>query len=175
MNSQTLPTQTLSSPVPGLSWLPHPGTYGAADDRCIVELATLLGPLPTLRRRVTAEEATLTVAPSPDDCVLSLKLTGTALGGEELTFVSTAIESGADDSRLRIPGELATGDTTVSGVPATLALRVVERTDTSLLVLGTTRVPYGPLRRTTGFALSRIRPADRLRLLIAAEFTCHPA
>ncbi|MFE0258291.1 hypothetical protein [Streptomyces sp. NPDC059010] len=175
MNTQTLPTQTLPPPVPGPSWLPHPGTYGAADDRCIVELTTHLGPLPTLRRRVTADEATLTVAPSADDCVLSLKLTGTALGGEELTFVSTAIEPDSDDARLRIPGELATGDTTAPGVPATLTLRVVERTDSSLLVLGTTRVPYGPLRRTTGFALSRIRPADRLRLLIVAEFTCRPA
>ncbi|MGX1675335.1 hypothetical protein [Streptomyces sp. NPDC055400] len=169
MNTQTLPTQPLPPPVLGPSWLPHPGTYGAADDRCIVELTTLLGPLPTLRRRVAADEATLTVAPSPDDCVLSLRLTGTALGGEELTFVSTTIEPATDDSRLRIPGELAIGDTTLPGVPATLALRA------SLLVLGTTRVPYDPLRRTTGFALSRTRPADRLRLLIAAEFTCRTA
>ncbi|MGW2835309.1 hypothetical protein [Streptomyces sp. NPDC001286] len=175
MNTQTLPTHTLPPPVPGPSWLPRPGTYGAARDRCIVELTTLLGPLPTLRRRVTADRATLTVAPSPDDCTLSLKLTGSALEGEELTFAGTAIEPDANDTRLRVPGELATGDTTVPGFPATLALRVVERTDTSLLVLGTIRVPYHPLRRTTGFALSRIRPADHLRLLIAAEFTCRPA
>lgn len=175
MNAQTLPTRILPPPVPGPSWLPRPGAYAAADDRCIVELTTRLGPLPTLRRRVTADEATLTVTPSPDDCVLSLKLTGTALGGEKLTFVSTAVEPDADDSRLCVPGELATGDTSVPGVPATLTLRVVERTDTSLLILGTAGVAYGPLRRTTGFALSRIRPADRLRLLIAAEFTCRPA
>ncbi|MGW2240802.1 hypothetical protein [Streptomyces sp. NPDC001759] len=175
MNTQTLPTHPLPPPVPGPSRLPHPGTYGAAGDRCIVELTTLLGPLPTLRRRLAADGATLTVAPSPEDCALSLKLTGTALEGEELTFAGTAIEPDANDARLRVPGELATGDTTVPGFPATLALRVVERTDTSLLVLGTIRVPYHPLRRTTGFALSRIRPADRLRLLIAAEFTCRPA
>jgi hypothetical protein len=144
----------------------------ATGDRCVVELTARLGPLVTLRRRLTADEAALTVAPSAADCVLSLKLTGAALGGEALSFVSTEVEPETKGSRLRLPGELATADTTVPSVPATLTLRVVERTDDSLLVLGTIRVPYGPLHRTTGFTLSRIRPADRLRLLVAAEFTC---
>ncbi|MFD4557871.1 hypothetical protein ACFWP5_26750, partial [Streptomyces sp. NPDC058469] len=147
-------------------------------DRCIVELTARFGPLVTLRRRLTADDATLTVAPAADDCVLGLKLTGDALGGDELTFVSTTLEPEpepepeAAGSRLRVTGELATGDPTVPSVPATLTLRVVERTDDLLLVLGTLHVPYGPLRRTTGFTLSRIRPADHLRLLVAAEFTC---
>ncbi|WP_425838743.1 hypothetical protein [Streptomyces fractus] len=169
------PTRTLPAPPgtdPGLPWLPRPGAYAATGDRCIVELTTLLGPLATLRRRVTADEATLTVAPSPEDCVLALKLTGDALGGDALSFVSTALEPPANGSRLLVHGELATADPTVPGVPATLHLRVVSRTDDSLLVLGTARVPYRHLRRTTGFALSRIRPADQLRLLVAAEFTC---
>jgi hypothetical protein len=172
MTTETLPTATLP-PVPeGPTWLPRPGTYTVADDRVIVELTARLGPLVTLRRRLTADDATLTVAPSADDCVLSLKLTGAELGGDELTFVSTAIEPESDGSRLCVTGELATGDTTVPSVPATLTLRVVERTEDLLLVLGTLGLPYGPLRRTTGFILSRTRPADRLRLLIAAEFTC---
>ncbi|MFH8735854.1 hypothetical protein [Streptomyces sp. NPDC017964] len=172
MTTRTPPTATLP-PVPeGPAWLPGPGTYMATGDRCVVELTARLGPLVTLRRRLTADEAALTVAPSAADCVLSLKLTGAALGGEALSFVSTAVEPEAQGSRLRLPGELATADPTVPAVPATLTLRVVERTDDSLLVLGATRVPYGPLRRSTGFTLSRTRPADRLRLLVAAEFTC---
>ncbi|MFZ3555016.1 MULTISPECIES: hypothetical protein [unclassified Streptomyces] len=154
------------------AYLPHPGAYTASGDRCIVELSTFLGPLTTLRRRVTADEATLTVAPSPDACVLALTLTGDALGGDELSFVSTAIDPPANGSRLLVHGDLATADPTVPGVPATLRLRVVTRTDDSLLVIGTARVPCKDLRRTTGFALSRIRPADQLRLLVAAEFTC---
>ncbi|MFZ3572827.1 hypothetical protein ACOKM5_38490 [Streptomyces sp. BH097] len=170
---QILPTPDDPPTEPGHpSYLPHPSAYSASGDRCIVELATLLGPLTTLRRRVTADEATLTVAPSPDDCVLTLKLTGDALGGDELSFVSAAIEPPANGSRLLVHGELATADPTVPGVPATLRLRVVSRTDDSLLVIGTARVPCTDLRRTTGFALSRIRPADQLRLLVAAEFTC---
>ncbi|MCX4831464.1 hypothetical protein OG785_36225 [Streptomyces sp. NBC_00006] len=172
MTTQTLPVPSAAPPEPGPSWLPRPGAYAAAGDRCIVEISTRLGPLTTLRRRVTADEATLTVAPTPDDCVLALRLTGDALGGDELSFVSTALEPRADGAQLLVHGELATADTTVPGVPATLPLRVVSRTDDTLLVLGTARVPYGHLRRTTGFALSRIRPADQLRLLVAAEFTC---
>ncbi|WP_329577668.1 hypothetical protein [Streptomyces sp. NBC_01361] len=172
MTTRTLPTATLP-PVPeGPAWLPGPGMYMATGDRCVVELTARLGPLVTLRRRLAADEAALTVAPTAADCVLSLKLTGAALGGEALSFVSTAVEPEAQGSRLRLPGELATADPTMPAVPATLTLRVVERADDSLLVLGTTHVPYGPLRRSTGFTLSRIRPADRLRLLVAAEFTC---
>ncbi|MFJ9174124.1 hypothetical protein [Streptomyces sp. NPDC102360] len=177
MTTQTLPTPpdapSAAPPDPDHpAWLPHPGAYAAAGDRCIVELSTHLGPLTTLRRRVTADEATLTVAPLPDDCVLSIKLTGDALGGDELSFVSTVLEPLANGARLLAHGELATADPTVPGVPATLPLRVVTRTDDRLLVIGTARVPYGDLRRTTGFALSRIRPADQLRLLVAAEFAC---
>lgn len=172
MTTETLPTAPLP-PVPeSPSWLPRPGTYTATGDRVIVELTARLGPLVTLRRRLTADDATLTVAPSPDDGLLSLKLTGDALGGDELSFVSTSIEPGAGSSRLYIEGELATGDPTVSSLPVAMTLRVVERTDAGLLALGILRVPYGPLRRATGFVLSRIRPADRLRLLVAAEFTC---
>ncbi|RPE43147.1 hypothetical protein EDD90_6330 [Streptomyces sp. Ag109_O5-1] len=172
MSAQTFPATPLPPTDPIPARLPRPGTYTADGDRCIVELTTRLGPLVTLRRRLTAGEAALTVAPSASDTVLSLKLTGVALGGDELSFVSTAVEPEADGARLRIPGVLATGDPTVPSVPATLTLRVVDRADDSLLVLGTAQVPYGPLRRTTGFVLSRIRPADRLRLLVAAEFTC---
>lgn len=171
MSTETLPTATLPATEPGRARLPHPGSYTASGDRCIVELTARLGPLVTLRRRLTADEVTLTVAPA-DDSVLSLKLTGAALGGEELSFVSTDITPEADGSRLLVRGELATADPTMSSVPATLTLRVVERTDDGLLVLGAAQVPYGALRRTTGLTLSRIRPADRLRLLVAAEFTC---
>jgi hypothetical protein len=71
-----------------------------------------------------------------------------------------------------VPGELALDDVGDAFVPAELTLRVVDRADDQLLVLGALRLPYGPLRRTTGLTLSRIRPADRIRLLVAVEFTC---
>ncbi|EST29677.1 hypothetical protein M878_20315 [Streptomyces roseochromogenus subsp. oscitans DS 12.976] len=127
-----------------------------------------------MRRRAGIERAALTVAPDPEDCVLRLVLGGDALGGELLTFTGTALEPVAGGTRLRLPGHLGTGDASMEPLPATLLLRVVEHADDRLLVVGTTRVPYGPLRRTTGFALSRTRPARHLCLLLAAEFTCAP-
>lgn len=178
MTTETLPTAVLPPPRPGPSWLPLPGTYTAAPGRCIAELTARLGPLPTLRRRLTAERAGLTVAPDAEDCVLRLELTGRPLRGRTLGFVSTSITPEADGSRLSVPGELALADSGDPGdahdafVPAELTLRVVDRADDQLLVLGALRLPYGPLRRTTGLTLSRIRPADRIRLLVAVEFTC---
>ncbi|CAM5343740.1 hypothetical protein SALBM311S_01039 [Streptomyces alboniger] len=71
------------------------------------------------------------------------------------------------------PGRLQlTGDLEVNGVafPVLLRLRVVERSDDRLLVVGRARLPYRLLRRATGFRLPWRRPATRLRLLVAAEF-----
>ncbi|MEU5888723.1 YceI family protein [Streptomyces sp. NPDC047461] len=67
-----------------------------------------------------------------------------------------------------------TGDLELRGVafPVLLRLRVVERTDDLLLVVGTVPMPYRLLRRATGFRLPWRRPATRLRLLVAAEFAC---
>ncbi|MFF4500581.1 hypothetical protein [Streptomyces sp. NPDC001401] len=169
MTTETLPTAPLPQPLPGPDWLPDPGTYGAAPDRCIVELTARFGPLTTLRRRLTALDATLTVAPDSDDCVLSLELAGRPLGGRVLTFVSTSLTPTDGATRLHVPGELA-----LAGEPAeaTFGFRVVERTADRLLVLGTVRLPYRPLHRRTGLTLPRTRPAARVRLLVAAEFTC---
>ncbi|WP_405868625.1 MULTISPECIES: hypothetical protein [unclassified Streptomyces] len=169
MTTETVPTAVLPPPRPGPAWLPDPGTYGAAPDRCITELTARFGPLTTLRRRLTALAADLTVAPEPEDCVLSLELAGRVLRGRVLTFVSTSITPEADGSRLRVLGELALAD---APAPAALTLRVVDRAADRLLALGTLGLPYGPVRRTTGLTLPRTRPADRIRLLVAAEFTC---
>ncbi|MEU4492231.1 hypothetical protein AB0F96_01915 [Streptomyces sp. NPDC023998] len=83
-------------------------------------------------------------------------------------FESDGGEPADDGSRLVCPGEL-----TLRGkpVPAGLPLRIVDCTAERLLVTGTTQVSYRRLRAATGFALPRTRPADRLRLLVAAEFT----
>lgn len=170
MTTDTLPTAPLPPPAPGPSWLPRPGVYTATADRCIVELSARLGPLTTLRRRLTADDATLAVTPEPEGCELSLALTGRPLGDSALALVSTALTPDADGTRLHVTGELAAPHG--RSVPVTLVLRVVDRSDDHLLVLGTLRLPYGPLRRATGLTLPRTRPADRVRLLVAAEFTC---
>ncbi|MEU6143940.1 hypothetical protein ABZ848_26765 [Streptomyces sp. NPDC047081] len=168
MTTETLPTVPLPPPRPGPDWLPDPGTYTAAPDRCIAELTARFGPLTILRRRLTALDATLTVAHDSDDCVLSLELAGRPLGGRVLSFVSTSLTPTDEATRLHVPGELALA---ADPVPGVFGFRVVERTADRLLLLGTLGLPYRRLR-ATGLTLPRIRPADRIRLLIAAEFAC---
>ncbi|MBW8798076.1 MAG: hypothetical protein JF597_32165 [Streptomyces sp.] len=170
MTTKALPTAVLPPPPAGPDRLPRPGAYTAAPDRCIVELTGRIGPLVTLRRRLVAADASLTVTPEPEHWALSLELTGRPLHGARFTFVSTTVASEDHGSRLKAVGNLALRDGPPT--PAVLTLRVVERTDDALLVLGVLRLPYRPLHRATGLTLPRTRPADRVRLLVAAEFTC---
>ncbi|MGP3950763.1 YceI family protein [Streptomyces sp. 7N604] len=190
MSTVTLPTTPAPPPAPGPDWLPSPGTYAVAPGLSVAELTARLGPLPTLRGRMTLAGASLTVAADPDPALSTLRIdldsgslrTGRLLGDGRLrgrrgldaerhpllTFVSRRIEPAAGGKRLDVPGDLV-----VRGVPiaTTLRLRVVEPTEDRLLVVGHAEAPYRPLSRATGFALPRpTAPASRLRLLVAAEF-----
>jgi hypothetical protein len=177
MTTVTLPTV----PPPPESYgkagpLPLPGRYAAAPGRSLVELTGWYGPLPTGRRRVTLTGASLTVpetAPDkrPEQPVPVFRFEFGAGGGRgrgaRSVLVSEQVDSFDDGRRLRIIGDIE-----LRGVafPLLLWLRVVERADDRLLVVGTARLPYRLLRRATGFRFGWLRPATRLRLLIAAEF-----
>ncbi|WLW54531.1 hypothetical protein [Streptomyces sp. YU58] len=168
MTTVTLPTvppppesQNLASP------LPLPGRYTVAPGRSLVELTAWYGPLPTLRRRVRLTGASLDV---PEDGLEHPALRF-EFGGRPLvaTLVSERVEWGERaDGRLQLAGDL---DLDGTAFPVLLRLRVVRRTDDLLLVVGTSRLPYRLLRRATGFRLPWRRPATRVRLLVAAEFT----
>ncbi|MET7620395.1 hypothetical protein [Streptomyces sp. NPDC005408] len=168
MTTETLPLPPVPSSADGPRRLPRPGTYTAGPGRCIVELTARYGPFVTLRRRLTASDAVLTVPADADCCALRLELTGGPLRRSVLVFESDRGEPSDDGARLVCPGEL-----TLHGkpFPTGLPLRVVDCTAERLLVTGTTQVPYRHLRSATGFAPPRTFPADRLRLLVAAEFT----
>jgi hypothetical protein len=168
MTTETLPLPPVPQSADGPRRLPRPGTYTAEADRCIVELTARYGPFVTMRRRLTASDATLTVPADADGCALRLDLTGGPLRRSVLVFESDHGEPADDGSRLVCPGPLTLRDKPLA---TDLPLRVVECTAERLLVTGTTQVPYRLLRAATGFALPRTRPADRLRLLVAAEFT----
>jgi hypothetical protein len=165
MTTVTLPTvppppesQDLAAP------LPPPGRYTVAPGRSLVELTAWYGPLPTLRRRVRLAGAVLDV---PSDGLEHPRFRF-EFGGRVLaaTLVSERVEPA--DGRLQLAGDL---DLDGTGFPVLLRLRVVRRTDDQLLVVGTSRLPYRLLRRATGFRLRWRRPATRVRLLVAAEFT----
>ncbi|MEW2399793.1 hypothetical protein [Streptomyces sp. NPDC046862] len=189
MTTVTLPTVTPPPESPGgVGRLPRPGRYAVAPGRSLVELTGWYGPLPTRRRRVTLTGASLTV-PEPgvpgtgesgavtsspsEQPVFRFELTGlgppSALTSSRAALVSQHVEPFDDGQRLRLR---LLADLELGGVlfPVLLWLRVVERADDRLLVVGTARLPYRLLRRATGFRLGRLCPATRLRLLVAAEF-----
>ncbi|MFI6937002.1 hypothetical protein [Streptomyces sp. NPDC050287] len=192
MTTVTLPTVTPPPDSRGDAdrrW-PLPGRYTVASGRSLVELTAWYGPLPTLRRRVALAGASLTVpdrsteaeSGTASDAALADTFaetvpgpsSGTGLpsfrfefGGRDLT--ASLVSERVDEAYGRLQ---VTGDLEVNGVafPVLLKLRVVERTDDRLLVVGRARLPYRLLRRATGFGLPWRRPATRLRLLVAAEF-----
>lgn len=171
-----------SDPFP-CRWLPAPGHYAVAEGRSIVELAGRAGPLTTLRARLALADSWLHV---PDDAseraALGFVLDAAsaprrALRGPRglyaerhptVRFAARELESRDDDERFTARGTLTLR---AKRFPALLRVRVVERTELSLLVLGTAALPYRPLHRATGFALPPTAPAAVLRLLFAAEFT----
>ncbi|MCX5558207.1 hypothetical protein [Streptomyces sp. NBC_00038] len=142
--------------------LPRPGRYTVAPGRSLAELTAWYGPLPTRRRRVPLSAASLTVSAEAEHPEFRFEFDGT-----HLTAALTSERIDRVRGRLQLTGDLDLNDV---GFPVLLRLRVVERADDRLLVVGTARLPYRLLRRATGFRLPWHLPATRLRLLVAAEF-----
>lgn len=164
MTTVTLPVEPTppGPPDPAASWLPLPGRYSVAPGRSLVELTALCGPLPVRRRRLALAEATLTVPEADEHPTLRFDFDD-ALLRAVLTL---------DHARETAGTAQLTGELRIDGTdfPVLLRLRVVERADDRLLGVGTARLPYRLLRRATGFRFGRLRPATRLRLLVAGEF-----
>ncbi|SDM83883.1 hypothetical protein SAMN04487981_102737 [Streptomyces sp. cf386] len=167
MTTVTLPIEPTppGAPGPAAPWLPLPGRYTVAPGRSLVELTALYGPLPVRRRRLTLAEATLTVPEPhehPDHPTLRF-----AFDDAHLKAALTLDHAQETAGTAQLTGDLRIDDT---DFPILLRLRVVERADDRLLGVGVARLPYRLLRRATGFRFGRLRPATRLRLLIAGEF-----
>ncbi|CAM5569050.1 YceI family protein [Streptomyces canus] len=151
MTTVTLPT------------VPPPRRHTVAPGRSLAELTAWYGPLPLRRRRVPLAEASMEM--SPDAAQPAFRF---SFDHRELRAVLTSERVDA------VPGDRLqlTGDLDLNGVafPVLLRLRVVERDEDRLLVVGAAKLPYRLLRRATGFRLPWRIPATRLRLLVAAEF-----
>ncbi|WP_369169840.1 hypothetical protein AB5J49_19160 [Streptomyces sp. R28] len=168
MTTVTLPVDPTPPEAPASPpWLPLPGRYAVAPGRSLVELTALCGPLPLRRRRLTLAAASLTVPETDEHPTFRFEFDGPHLTGV-LTLAPAHAHEGTGTVQL-------TGDLGIDGTdfPALLRLRVVERSDDLLLVVGTARLSYRLLRRATGFRFGRfgrLRPTTRLRLLVAGEF-----
>ena len=171
MTTVTLPVDPTPSGAPGpAAWLPLPGRYTVAPGRSLVELTALCGPLPLRRRRLALAAASLTVPDTVPDTVSGTEEHPTLRFEFDDAHLEGVLTLGhAHDSARTVQ---LTGDLALAGIdfPVLLRLRVVERADDRLLGVGVARLPYRLLRRATGFRFGRLRPATRLRLLVAGEF-----
>lgn len=165
--------------------LPRPGTYRAAD-RSILEISAVLGPLTTLRGRLAVLENSLLVADSGDRASLSLHAavpslrTNRPLAGRRLLqrrgldahrHSSLRLRadriSTVDDLSWRIPARLSLRD---SLIDITLRARVVALTEDRIALIAAGAISSRALAQTCSVRLPRSVPADRVRLMLAADF-----
>ncbi|AYC40761.1 hypothetical protein [Streptomyces griseorubiginosus] len=151
MTTVTLPT------------VPPPRRLSVPPGRLLAELTAWYGPLPVRRRRVPLAAAALDLPAEAGQPAFRFEFDDREL---RAVLTSERVEDLPGD-RLQLTADLAIDGT---AFPVLLRLRVVDRAEDRLLVVGTARLPYRLLRRATGFRLPWRLPATRLRLLVAAEF-----
>lgn len=187
MSTELSTSETAVLPTVGPEPGPRPGTYRAAGDHGILELAAVLGPLTTLRCRLAVLATTHLVV---DDAghgsalvleadVRSLRanrpLAGRIWSGRRgfdagrsgvLRLESTRIAA-VDDAEWRIRARL-----TLRGTPIDVRLhtRIAVRAEDRVALIATGRIRARDLRRTCGIRFPRTVPAGALRLLFAADF-----
>ena len=172
--------------VPPAKDRPRPGTYQAAE-RSILEISAVLGPLTTMRGRFAVLENSLVVAESPDRAatllleasVPSLRTTR-PLAGRRLLG-----RRGLDAARnglIRVEMErISTVGDAQRHIRATLHLRatpidismktrVVVRAEDRVALIATGAISSRMLRETCSVRLPRSVPADRVRLVLVADF-----
>ncbi|MFE3856324.1 hypothetical protein ACFXPN_34990 [Streptomyces griseorubiginosus] len=151
MTTVTLPT------------VPPPRRLTVSPGRSLAELTAWYGPLPVRRRRIPLAAAGLTLPADAGQPAFRFEFDDREL---RAVLSSERVEDLPGD-RLQLTADL---DVDGTPFPVLLRLRVVDRAEDRLLVVGTARLPYRLLRRATGFRLPWRLPATRLRLLVAAEF-----
>ncbi|MEU0410305.1 hypothetical protein ABZ307_21130 [Streptomyces griseorubiginosus] len=150
-----------------LSTVPPPRRLTVSPGHSLAELTAWYGPLPVRRRRIPLAAAALDL-PADADVNAGQPAFRFEFDDRELRAVlsSERVED-LPGNRLQLTADL---DVDGTPFPVLLRLRVVDRAEDRLLVVGTARLPYRLLRRATGFRLPWRLPATRLRLLVAAEF-----
>ena len=185
--SPTLATAATAVLVPPAGGLPRPGAYQAAE-RSILEISAVLGPLTTLRGRFAVLENTLTVSDtdSADRAALLLEAsvpslrTTRPLAGRRLLA-----RRGLDARRhglLRLemerisfvggPQRRVRAKLHVCATPIdlTMNVRIASCTEDRIALIAVGTISSRAFRQTCSVRLPRSVPADRVRLILAADF-----
>lgn len=185
MSDDSPSTGTTAVLLPPTDALPRPGTYRAVE-RSILEISATLGPLTTIRGRLAVRENTLTIADSGDRATLSLEATVPSLrtnrplagrrllgrhGLDARNHTSLRLEAGristVDDTSWRMPADLSIRDELVRII---MKARVVSLTEDRIALIATGAVSSQVLAQTCSVRLPRSVPANRIRLMLAADF-----
>lgn len=186
MSLETPPGETTAVLPPLTDRLPRPGGYRAAEGRCILELSAALGPLTTLRGRFAVLDNSLVVDDTGDLAALQLEasvpslrttrpLAGRrALGHRGLDARRHSLLrlradriSTVDETRWRIRAQL-----TLRAAPIDIAMtaRITVCEADRIALIATGAVSSRALRETCSVRLPHTVPADRVRIMVAADF-----
>jgi hypothetical protein len=186
MSNESPPSGTTAILAPLAEGLPKPGSYRAAEGRCILEISAVLGPLTTLRGRLAVLDNSLLIEDTGDRAALSLEasvpslrttrpLAGRrALGRHGLDARHHGVLrlradriSTVDDSRWRIRAKLTIRATPID---ITMKARITTCEEDRIALIAVGAVSSRALRETCSVRLPRSVPADRVRLMFAADF-----
>jgi|GEM_PF-3318507 len=186
MSNEPPPRGTTAILAPPAEGLPKPGHYRAAEGRCILEISAALGPLTTLRGRFAVLDNSLVVEDTGDRAALSLEASVPSLRTTRPLAGRRALGRRGLDARhhglVRLRADrISTVDETRWRIRATLTIRATpidltmkariaacEEDRIALIAIGA--VTSRALRETCSVRLPRSVPADRVRLMLAADF-----
>lgn len=178
-------TSTTAVLVPPADDLPRPGAHQAAE-RSILEISAVLGPLTTLRGRFAVLENTLTVADSAARATLQLEASVPSLRSTRpLAGRRLLGRRGLDAGRhglLRLemerigfvggPQRRVRAKLHVRATPIDIpmSVRIVSCTADRIALIAVGTISSRTLGQVCSVRLPRLVPADRVRLVLAADF-----
>lgn len=186
MSNESPPCGTTAILAPPAEGLPKPGRYRAAEGRCILEISAALGPLTTLRGRFAVLGNSLVVEDTGDRAALSLEasvpslrttrpLAGRHVLGRRgldarhhgLVRLRADRISTVDETRWRIRATLTIRATPID---ITMKARIAACEEDRIALIAVGAIASRALRETCSVRLPRSVPADRVRLMVAADF-----
>jgi len=186
MSLDTPPSETTAVLAPITDGLPRPGSYRAAESRCILEISAALGPLTTLRGRFAVLDNSLVVDDTGDQAALLLEASVPSLRTTRPLAGRRALGQRGLDARhhglLRLRADrISTVDATRWRIRAQLTLRAAPIDITMkariavceadrIALIATGAVSSRELREACSIRLPRTVPADRVQIMFAADF-----
>ena len=186
MSNESPPGGTSAILAPPTEGGPTPGSYRATEGRCILEISAALGPLTTLRGRFAVLDNSLVVEDTGERAALALEASvpslrttrplagrrvlgrrGLDAGHHGLLRLRADRISTVDEARWRIRAKLTIRATPID---ITMKARIAACEEDRIAFIAIGAIDSRALRETCSVRLPRSVPANRVRLMLAADF-----